>query len=148
MILRQALKRLHKCGDVLYSDFPHNNEYPIVKALIDEQAEHLANLAAKHKILKYFRCQNDQEIKETILTSGSVIICVPIYTDFGRDLHVTHTDHRVGYHAMIIKGWTKDNKWIVQNSWGYFWGYAGKLLMDMDYPISECWGIVINTSDE
>ena len=47
---------------------------------------------------------------------------------------------------MLIIGWTKSGQWIVQNSWGAEWGYSGLLLMDMDYPIDEAWGISVNGS--
>lgn len=141
MITRQALSQLLKCGDVQYVDFPHNRYYAKVKQLLEANKDNLLNLASEYKIKDYFRCYSEDEIKETIMTRGAVIICVPVYTDFGRDLHVTKTNLKVGNHAMIIVGWTKEGKWIVQNSWGKSWGYDGKLLMDKDYPVREYWGI-------
>ena len=147
MITREALKNLNHCGDVLYDDFPYNKKYPEVKKLIAENSEELAKLAAEHKIIEYFRCYDEFQIKDAIMNNGGVIVCVPVYSDFGRDLHKTKTDKLTGHHAMLIVGWTKDNKWIVQNSWGALWGYEGKLLMDFDYPANEYWAISIETDN-
>lgn len=148
MIIREALKQLNKCGDVLYQDFPYNKTYKTVKKLIEENQKALAEKALPHAIIDYFRCYNETQIKRTIMQNGGVIICVPVYSDFGRDLHKPKTDQFDGYHAMIIVGWTKDNKWVVQNSWGNYWGYNGKLLMDFDYPVSEYWGITVKTTTD
>ena len=148
MIIRQALKQLHNCGDVLYEDFPYNKSYLNVKELISLNKAELARKASKHKIKDFYRCYTDNQIKNTIMTAGGVIICAPVYENFNRDLHTPEIKKVKGYHAMVIVGWTKDNKWIVQNSWGIGWGYGGTLLMDNDYPICEYWGITVNVSKE
>ena len=145
MIIRQALKQLNHCGDVLYEDFPYNKRYPRVKRLIEKDKENLAAKALPYAIKEYFRCYGEDEIKDTIMQYGSVIICVPIYNNFGRDLSMPDTTNKKtkvkGFHAMIVIGWNKEGKWIVQNSWGKNWGYDGTLLMDPDYRVYEWWGI-------
>lgn len=148
MVVRQALKQLNHCGDVLYADFPYNKKYPEVKALIEKNKDELAEKASKYKIKEYFRCTTTSNIKQCVMDNGAVIICVPVYSDFGRDLHNTKTNELEGYHAMAIVGWTSDDKWIVQNSWGKSWGYDGKLLMDFDYPVNEYWGIKVNADTD
>lgn len=147
MYIRQALKQLNHCGDVFYSDFPYNKKYEEIKKLIEPRKTELADLALPHAIEAYYRCYTIDEIKKSIMINGCAIVSVTCYSDFGRDLHQTKTHINNGYHCMIIVGWTKDNKWIVQNSWSSFWGYKGKLLMDFDYPINECWGVLINSSN-
>lgn len=143
MVIRQALKQLNKCGDVLYNDFPYNKRYPRVKKLIEDNKEELAEKAKPYAILEYFRCYTEEDIKSTIMKYGCVIFCTAVYSTFGRDLHKPDENNKKfkGYHAMIITGWTKDGKWIVQNSWGENWGYDGFLLMDADYPMFDKWGI-------
>lgn len=145
MVIRQALKQLNHCGDVLYEDFPYNKRYPRVKHLIEKDKENLAAKALPYAIKEYFRCRGEDEIKDTIMKYGSVIICVPVYNNFGRDLSMPDTKDKKtklkGFHAMIVIGWNKEGKWIVQNSWGKNWGYDGTLLMDPDYRVYEWWGI-------
>lgn len=141
MYPRQALKQLNKCGDVLYDDFPYNIEYPEIKQKLKGIEDELAEKASEHKIVNYYRCYTNDDIKSTIINRGACIICVPVYENFGRDLEKPEGKLR-GYHAMTIIGWTKDY-WIVQNSWGKNWGYKGKLHMSYDYPWDEAWGMSV-----
>lgn len=144
MIIRQALKQLHNCGDVFYEDFPYNRSYYLIKKLIEAEKEELAEKALPNAIVDFYRCYSKEQIKSAILDTGSVIICVPVYSNFGRDLHKPEEKAKPqGYHAMVIIGWTEDNRWIVQNSWGSSWGYNGTLLMDSDYPVNEYWGLTV-----
>lgn len=145
MVIRQALKRLNKCGDVYYNDFPYNQKYAEVAQKIASQEEELRDSAALHKIKNYYRCYTTEEIKAAIMASGGVIISVPTYSDFSRNLQLTKTHRATGHHAMLIVGWNKNNQWIVQNSWGKGWGYGGYLLMDMNYPVNEYWGITVGS---
>lgn len=147
MVSREALKQLNKCGDVLYKDFPYNKEYPGITAKFDgdENLKTLLRKAAPYAILNYFRCYTPEEIKTTIVNYGAVFIAVDIYDGFGRNVELPKQGEKShGGHAMTIVGWTKDNKWIVQNSWGKLWGDRGKCYMPFDYPIKESWGITIN----
>lgn len=148
MYMRQALKNLNKSGAVYYPDFPYNKTYPEVKALIEKDAEELAKKAEPHKIINYYRCYTEEDIKAAVMDRGGCLICVPVYTDFARNLSKTKTNKLRGYHAMIIVGWTKEGQWIVQNSWGKSWGYDGKLLMNTDYPVNEYWGITVNSNTD
>lgn len=147
MVIREALSQLHHCGDVYHNDFPYNLKYPSVKDLIAKRQDELAQLALPHATVAYYRCYTTQEIKQSIVINGCAIVSVTVYSDFARDLHPTQTHINNGRHCMIIVGWTKDNKWIVQNSWGRGWGYQGKLLMDFDYPTNEVWGMVVHDGE-
>ena len=148
MQMRQALKQLNKCGDVLYEDFPFNMEYPAIKTLMTNP-EGLAAKALEYAIYDYYRCYEVDDIKRAIMSRGGVLVCVPVYDSFARDLHKPYPEDKLeGYHAMVIVGWTADGRWIVQNSWGKTWGYKGKLLMDPDYPVREYWAITLNPSLE
>ena len=147
MYLRQALKQLNKSGCVLYEDFPYNLPYDDVEHLIFKKKNKLLEKAKKYAIKNYYRCYTERDIKDCIIVRGGVLITIPIYTNFGRDLHKPKKKTLIGYHSMIIIGWTEDDKWIVQNSWGKKWGYDGKLLMDFDYPVDEYWGITVQTKE-
>lgn len=146
MYPRQALKQLNKCGDVLYDEFPYNEEYPQIKYRLKDIEEELAEKASQHKIVNYYRCYTPNDIKTTVMEKGACIICVPVYDNFSRDLEKVGK-YLEGYHAMTVVGWTKDY-WIVQNSWGKNWGYKGKLHMSYDYPWDEAWGISIEANSE
>lgn len=146
MYPRQALKQLNKYGDVLYEDFPYNIEWPkILEQLEKSGKDELAIKAADHKIVSYFRCWDEYDIKTAVVKYGACLIAVPTYTDFSRNLHKPAAGATLrGHHAMVVVGWTKDGRWIVQNSWGKNWGYKGKLYMDFDYKIEEAWGICVS----
>jgi len=141
MRVREALKQLNHYGDVLQEDFPYNEKYPQVKAKIEADKENLLAKASPYKIVNYYRLNNSNEVKRAILRNGGAVFAINVYEDFSRDLHKSKSIVPRGGHAMIAVGWTKDDKWIVQNSWGSLWGYSGKLYMDFDYPVQEWWGV-------
>ena len=142
MRTNEALKQLNHYGDCLYEDFPYNETYPEVRAKLEQNKEELFAKAFPNKIVSYYRCNNINEVKRAVLRNGGVVIAIRVYEDFSRDLHKSKSIVPRGGHAMIIVGWTKDNRWIVQNSWGSSWGYSGFLYMDFDYPVSEFWGVI------
>lgn len=148
MYIREALSQLKDVGDVYKYYFPFNRSYTKIKKLLSKNKDYLDKLAYSNHIEAYYRCYSENEMKKAIMLHGCVIISINIYSDFSRDLKISKTNEIKGSHAMIITGWTKDNKWIVQNSWSIFWGYKGKLLMDFDYKINECWGIIVNNNAE
>ena len=145
MHIRQALKQLNHCGDCEYADFPYNETYPKVKKRIEKDKENLLNKAAPFKILNYFRCYNNDEVKRTLLALGAVVIAVPVYDSFAADCPLPGpTDRYRGGHAMCVVGWDETG-WIIQNSWSKQWGDNGNKHLPYEYPISEFWGITVNT---
>ena len=47
---------------------------------------------------------------------------------------------------MTIIGW-RNNNWIVQNSWGEFYGLNGVVHIPFEYPIIEAWAIIDKDDD-
>jgi hypothetical protein len=143
MYLREALKNLNKYGDVMHSDFGYPNKtYAQLKPLLAENLEELREKAKDHKVSIYYRCYSEKDIKKAIMDGGACIIGIPIYKTLHRDQHKPTDEEKKdlkGYHALAIVGWTKDNRWVVQNSWSKSWGYEGYLYHDFDYPIAEYW---------
>lgn len=150
MHIRQALAQLLKCGDVLYEDFPYNLRYPTVSSLIAKNRKELKEKAYKYRITNYFRVFGIDQIKECVYNTGACVIRIPIYSNFCSNAHPFERgkDKFEGYHAVIIVGWTEDNRWIIQNSWGKRWGYEGLGYMDFDYRIDESWGISFDSEHE
>ena len=145
MYPREALKSCNKEGDCLYNDFPYNLSYPRVKALIDEASEKLHALAKEYKIVSYFRLRKQEDIKRAIMNQGAVIISITVYSSFTGNCPLpSNTDKALGGHCMAMVGWDETG-WIIQNSWGSSWGNKGYLHLPYEYPINECWGMVVNS---
>ena len=146
MYVRQALKQLNHCGDCEYNDFPYNETYPKVKARIEKDKENLLAKASPFKILNYFRCYSNDEVKRALLNQGAVIISIPVYSSFSADCPLpTSKDIYQGGHAMCIIGWDKTG-WIIQNSWSKRWGNKGTMHLPYEYPVTEFWGITVNSN--
>lgn len=144
MYIRQALRQLNHYGDCEYNDFPYNETYPKVKARIDANAEELATKAEPFKIINYFRCYTNDEVKMAIMNQGAVIISIPVYSTFTGNCPLPEKDDEYrGNHAMCVVGWDKKG-WIIQNSWSKFWGKKGYLYLPYDYPTNEFWGVTVN----
>lgn len=146
MYVRQALKQLNHCGDCEYSDFPYNETYPKVKARIEANRDNLLNKAEPFKIVNYFRCYSNDEVKRALLNQGAVVISIPVYSSFSAECPIpSKNDKYEGGHAMCVIGWDKTG-WIIQNSWSKGWGKKGTLHLPYEYPIDEFWGITVNTN--
>lgn len=144
MFVRQALKQLNHCGDCEYADFPYNETYPQVKARIEADKDNLYAKAEPYKILNYFRCYTDEDVKLAILNQGAVVISIPVYSSFAADCPIPGPgDTFEGGHAMCVVGWDETG-WLIQNSWSALWGKKGLLHLPYTYPIYEFWGITVN----
>ena len=51
-----------------------------------------------------------------------------------------------GGHCMVIYGWNNDG-WLVQNSWGKYWGRGGRFILPFNISRKETWGVVDAKSD-
>lgn len=148
MYIRQALKQLNHCGTCLYKDFPYNEMYPKVKERIEKDKEALAEKAAPYSIISYFRCYSEEEIKMTLINQGSIVMAIDVYDSFAGDCPLPQKDEKNhGGHALCIVGWDETG-WIVQNSWSTIWGNKGFLHLPYEYPLNECWGLVVNERNE
>lgn len=144
MYVRQALKQLNHCGDCEYTDFPYNETYPRVKARIDADKDSLLAKAAPYKIINYFRCYEDKDVKLALLNQGAVVIAIPVYNTFAAECPLpSPQDTKRGHHAMCVVGWDETG-WIIQNSWSKSWGKKGLLHLPYEYPIDEFWGLTVS----
>lgn len=144
MMTRQALKNLNHDGDCLYESFTYNNTYPYCHNKLLAREKELKAKASPYKIVNYFRCYGELEVKTAIMTLGAVVVAMPVYK-FGLHAEVqvpTRDDVEDGRHAMCCVGWDKTG-WIIQNSWGKKFGNDGFCHIPYEYPIDEFWGITI-----
>lgn len=146
MVIRQALKNFNHDGDCLNVTFPYRGSYPAMKAKIAEKPQEYAEAAAKSKLINYFRLYSEKEIKRAIMLQGAVVIGTTLFEGFGTHIKVpTKDSKKIGAHAMCCVGWNKDG-WIIQNSWGKYWGDKGFCYLPYDYPVDEWWGLTACTT--
>jgi C1A family cysteine protease len=127
------------------SIFPWNEKYLKVKERFENDKEKYLNAAMPYKIINYFRLYNDKEIKITLMKQGAVVLGMPIYSSFKAECPLpADTDTKEGGHAMCLIGWDEAG-WIIQNSWGKYWGNKGLCHIPYDYPVDEWWGITVDT---
>lgn len=153
MIMRDACKIAADYGDMLLADCPGNYEVPncyrnAEKAFDD--AEKMAR-ANEQRILKYFLCKSNKEIKHAIYNYGPVLGALRWYDTFevAKDgTLIGEQKGSYGNHAIVIYGYTEDGFWC-QNSWGENWGKEGRFFLPNSIKITEARGFVDwNGTDE
>lgn len=146
MFIRQALKNFNHDGDCLNTTFPYRGSYPEMKAKIAEKPQEYSEAASKSKLINYFRLYSEREIKKAIMLQGAVVLGMPVYKNFSTYVKLpVEGDVKRGGHAMCCVGWNKDG-WIIQNSWGKYWGDKGFCYLPYDYPVEEWWGLTACTT--
>lgn len=73
-----------------------------------------------------------EEIKTAIMLTGSSFVTVAAGNGWsGRTGEISGSAcrYKSTNHMVTLVGWTKDNKWIMANSWGKDWGAAGYALV-------------------
>lgn len=144
MYTREALRQVNHYGDCMYDTFPHIGSYPNMKAIFEEGKEKYLSEAEPYKIVNYFRCYNEDDVKRAIMEQGAVVIAINIYEGFGKNVKLPEPGEKSkGGHAMCCVGWTKEG-WLVQNSWASVWGDKGYCHIPFEYPVKEWWGITVN----
>lgn len=143
MVIRFALSNLIDWGDVREVDCKGNYEVPKCVDAFEAVANTYRKNAEKYAIASYFKLHNEQEIKTALKQYGPVVIGMRWYTDMKTDSNGILTSARKdkdGFHCMVIYGWD-EHGWKALNSWGGFWGDAGRCIIPYDFKLSEAWGI-------
>jgi C1A family cysteine protease len=75
-----------------------------------------------------------EAIKTAILRYGSVFVTVAAGGSgwSGSRKEITGCRNRSTNHIVNLVGWTADNKWVMNNSWGTSWGDKGFALIPYD----------------
>lgn len=154
MVPREAYSMLIRYG-VPPKGAGFSYKYPMPYSLLKNEpiTPEMNSYAVFQRIESYFAVQFEEEIK-TVLQHGPVGITIPVYDSFydcPKDgmlkLPDTAKETLRGYHFVIIIGWRKDRRWVIQNSWGDLWGdrrMKGYCMayMPFDYPVREKWGVI------
>ena len=146
MYVRQALSQLCKYGDCEFKYLPTNTHYP--NSITYKRVQSAKDNASSHLNDIYYRCEDDEDIKETIYETGGCLLVInstKSFKDFrySKDGMIismpTDGEEEFGNHCVLAVGYNKDGI-IIQNSWGTIWGNKGLGILPYGYPILEAWG--------
>jgi hypothetical protein len=133
---REALNDLRRAGVCPWTTYPGIGAYPACKAGITAE---IRRVALPQVIRSYARATNVAELKTGIYRTGPGMICIPVYESFMRPTasgiipRVRPNEALLGFHAMMVYGWTSSGYWLIQNSWGPSWGAGGRCLLPLYY---------------
>ena len=111
--------------------------------------ETLFKEAYPNRISAYYGIHTDAELKYALYNNGPVIGGIKLYDGYHLDksnkLCYNKSDIVEG-HAIMIVGWTKDS-WIIQNSWGSFWGDKGRFYIPFKSGFSDLFYDIYGVTD-
>lgn len=159
MIPSQAAHVVYKEGAFYKKDFDEKQDVPLIIDLVKEFKDthpDLVKEALKFTISGYARISpyNSNyinQIKKALKNNMPVIVGYTLYESFyntGEDGKVpvpkVNKEKECGGHEMLIVGWTKNNEWIIINSWGINEGFQGMYLIPFSYKPDD----IISISDK
>lgn len=148
MRIRDGLNTLLKYGNVFESDCEGNNDYADAMKHVSKDIDKLKELAHPHRISAYFKITGTDELKTALIKYGPVIVSMNTYNDskLVNDIYTYDTSKDHGVHCIFIYGWN-ERGWLVQNSWGRFYGWDGRFVIPFDFKFNEIWGITDDIAD-
>lgn len=151
MVVRDALEAARKYGDVVKTLFPYNKEVPEIIEMFNDNYIKLAPDAYPNRITSYYRVYNENEIKASLMEHRPIIFAMEWFGDIRIDKYgmmntKQESSSKNGHHCMVIYGWNKDG-WLIQNSWGKFWGNDGRAIIPYDIKLDEMWSIIDEYSE-
>ena len=158
MIATQAAEVVYKEGAFYKKNFKREAEVPLIITLVKDFKEkhpELVEEAKKFTISGYatiFPNREDyvNQVKTALKHNMPVLAGYEIYDSF----YETKDDGKVpipnktketnyGGHELLIVGWTKNNEWIIVNSWGIRQGFKGMYFIPFSYKPRD----IISISD-
>ena len=144
MYIREALHNVCKYGDVYKSDFKENVEVPEAIEVFESKFDSLKEKALPNRFSSYFRLTSAVDIKRALMNYGPVVFALTwregIYVDTNGILQINPKAKKDSGHCMLIYGWNKDG-WLIQNSWGKYWGNKGCAILPYNAKLDEAWGV-------
>lgn len=151
MNTRQSLNCLVSNGSCYIGSFNKLGTYAELSAEYNANKQALDKEAYPYRISSYYALYDNNQIKQSILTTGCAIAAYNVYDNWynvrkdGKILSNYGTNH--GGHCILIVGWTKENEWIILNSWGRSWGDNGLGYIPMSIPRNEAWCALDNVQE-
>lgn len=151
MYIRNALKTLQKVGDCPLANLRGNHKCPEAMKAVEANVDELKKQAYPHRISTYAKVSTIEEIKEALMNFGYVIVSMPWYKDYKlkKGVYTYSSEETNGLHCVIVYGWNEKG-WLVQNSWGKWWGQGGKFIVPFDFKWREAWAVtdkIVGESD-
>lgn len=148
MCIKDGLNTLVKYGDVYYTDLEGNSNYERAMMKVANEWDELKEKAQPHRISAYYKLNNADEIKTAIMRDGVVVACMDTYegAKLVDNVYTYDASKPKGRHCVLIIGWTRDG-WLVQNSWGYFYGDGGRFYLPFGFKLAEAWGVTDDITD-
>ena len=148
MRIRDGLNTLLKYGNVFESECRGNHNHEMAMILVSKDAGRLKELAHPHRISGYFRINNADELKTALMKHGVVVASMNVnnFPILVKDVYKHNEKMPSGAHAVFIYGWN-DKGWLVQNSWGYIFGWDGRFIIPFDFKFNEMWGVTDNITE-
>lgn len=142
MCIKDGLKTLKNYGDVYYIDLAGNSNFERAMMKVANDWDDLKAKAYPHRIGAYYKLNNTNEIKTALMRDGVVVASMNTYEGAKLDDYIYTYDKNAehGRHCILIIGWNADG-WLVQNSWGYFYGDSGRFYLPFDFEFNEAWGV-------
>lgn len=136
MYLRDLMKIMQKNGVAREKYWRFKSQKPI-------DTDQLNSDAQLFKIKNYAKATTVNDVKTALMNAGPCIIAVPVYNTQRHDIwNKKKNEALIGGHAMVIVGWTKQDNFIVRNSWGSHWGFNGYTFLpfkDFEKSVWECY---------
>lgn len=151
MVPRQALDILRNDGAFFRDDFEKDSDMPELEDFVKTfklTHKQLCDNAKNYSITGYTYLESTESIKQWLKKGMPVTAMWELYDSFydvstDGKVFVPNSDREVylGNHQMTIIGWTKNNEWVVLNSWGKDCGFKGLYYIPFEYKPLQSYGV-------
>lgn len=136
--LRDGFRILLNYGDVPYDYMPGNHNIETCIENIQKSKDDLEKIAYPNRISSYYKIKSVEELKYSLYNHGPVVASMHIHKNYKlkNNVYTANNSEIKSSHAILIIGWDEEN-WIVQNSWGIYWGNLGLFKIPINDSFKE-----------